>query len=177
MKLVLVFSLATLGGIAALALSAPAASAMDCAKAVTVTEKAICADPKAHQADDDMVLAFTKLKTGLKPAQQKVMVANQAEWITSRDLCSDDPDGQPEKNVKKISACVIGQTEARRKFLSGLPVEGPGAPDPLLPIIKEGADQSFFTSLAFVDAATPSGKAVQQQARCRFEKVPPCGKR
>lgn len=158
MKLVVSVALALVGGIAALAVTAPAASAIDCAKAKTGTEKAICADPKARQSDDDMVAAFAALKAKLKPAQQKVLVANQAEWITSRDLCSDDQDGQPENDQQKIGSCVVRQTEARRKFLSGLPIEGPGAPDPLRPVIKEGADQSFFTSLGFIDPSTPAEK-------------------
>ena len=158
MRLILSLSLAIAGGIAAIVFTAPAAVAIDCAKATTGTEKAICADPKTRQADDDMALAFTTLKATLKPAQQKVLVANQGEWIAGRDQCADDADGQEEKDVRKISACVIAQTEARRKFLSGLPVEGPGTPDPLIPVIKEGADQSFFTSLDFVEANTPAEK-------------------
>ena len=158
MKLAFSLALAGFGGFLALAATTPTALAIDCLKATSSTEKAICADPKAKAADDAMVAAFSTFKASLKPPQQKVLVANQADWIATRDLCSQDENGQEQTNQEKIAACVIRQSGDRQEFLLGQPLEGPGLNDPLVPVIREGTDKSFFTSFDFAAPATAGEK-------------------
>jgi len=169
MKLILSLGAATIGGLTAMLLTAPAALAIDCAKASSSVEKAICANPKAQQADDDMVAAFSNLKQSLKPADQKVLVANQASWIKSREDCTTDASGNAQAD-DKIAACVVAQTEARQKYLSGQPAEGPGTADAIVPVLRQGADGSFFTSVNFSDAATMAEKLVNNTLNGQMKK-------
>jgi len=64
------------------------ASGMDCTKAASVVEKAICADKPLHELDAQMGAAYRKLMKA-EPAQAEVKKA-QREWLKERDRCGQE---------------------------------------------------------------------------------------
>lgn len=64
------------------------ASAMDCTKAASVVEKAICADKPLHELDAQMGAAYRKLMKAA-PVQVEVKKA-QRQWLKERDQCVED---------------------------------------------------------------------------------------
>lgn len=109
--------------VAALAF-APAASAFDCAKASTDTEKAICADPGAKAADDAMGAAYAALLPTLQTDQQSMLKASQVAWLKLREQNC----GWQEKAEEK-AACLVEITDKRTAYFSGKPDSGPGYGD------------------------------------------------
>lgn len=64
------------------------ASGMDCTKAASVVEKAICADKPLYELDAQMGAAYRKLMKAT-PAQTEVKKA-QREWLKERDRCGEE---------------------------------------------------------------------------------------
>ncbi|WP_443579706.1 lysozyme inhibitor LprI family protein [Pseudomonas paraglycinae] len=64
------------------------ASGMDCTKAASVVEKAICADKPLHELDAQMGAAYRKLMKAA-PAQAEVKKA-QHQWLRERDRCGEE---------------------------------------------------------------------------------------
>ncbi|WP_339487458.1 lysozyme inhibitor LprI family protein [Pseudomonas sp. RL_5y_Pfl2_70] len=64
------------------------ASAMDCTKAASVVEKAICADKPLYELDAQMGAAYRKLIKAA-PGQAEVKKA-QRQWLKERDQCVED---------------------------------------------------------------------------------------
>jgi len=128
-------SLAVVLSLPAFALCAAApADALDCARASSASEKAICADPAALRADADLGKAYEALLAAAPHAQKAGVVAAEARWIKARDSeCA-------EEKGAALSACLKGATERRRAYLTGAPEAGPGAPGRLVPVfrIEEG---------------------------------------
>lgn len=115
-----------LAGAAGFAL-AGSASAFDCAKASTDTEKAICADPALKASDDAMGAAYETALARLEPEQQSALKANQKVWLTARDsYCSAD-EGR--------AVCLKDYTDKRTRFLGGAAESGPGLAVALTPFI------------------------------------------
>jgi len=103
---------------------APTASAFDCAKATSDTEKAICADPGVKAADDAMSAAYAALLPTLQKDQQAMLKASQRAWLKLREQNC----GWQEKAGEK-TACLLEITEKRIAYLSGTPSSGPGYGD------------------------------------------------
>ncbi len=157
--------------LAALLFVAPAARAVDCAKAQSATEKGICADPQALVSDNAMGAAFTALLAAEPKPQHKLLVDDQASWLEERDIdCGSGADGQPLAGAA-LSQCLIGETDARRRFLAGLPAEGPGAPAPIVPQLFEGADNSIVVALRFAAPQTPGEKRFNAEVDAALKKV------
>ena len=115
--------------LAALSAATPA-SALDCARASTASEKAICADPAALKADAELGKAYKSLLASAPQAERAAIVASEARWLNTRDGdCAD------EKGAA-LAACLRNATERRRAYLSGAPEAGPGAPGRLAPHIR-----------------------------------------
>jgi len=64
------------------------ASGMDCTKAVSVVEKAICAQKPLYELDAQMGAAYRKLMKAA-PAQTEVK-KTQRQWLKERDRCGED---------------------------------------------------------------------------------------
>ena len=146
--------------ISAVVLSLPAfafvaaapASALDCARASTASEKAICADPAALKADADLGRAYEALLVAAPHAQKAGVAAAEARWIEARDSqCA-------EEKGAALSSCLKRATERRRAFLSGAPEAGPGAPGRLIPVfrIEKGGAGKADIDLELLTFAAPA---------------------
>ena len=116
--------------IAVMALCVTPASALNCARASTASEKAICADPAALAADADLGKAYGALLASAPAAQRATIVAAQVRWIERRDGACEDKTGVA------LSGCLKASTERRRAFLAAAPEAGPGAPGRLAPTFR-----------------------------------------
>lgn len=158
LKIVLLSSAALAAAIAL----APAASAFDCAKASTDTEKAICADPAVKAADDAMTAAYQALVAKAQGDQPAMLKASQIAWLKLREANC----GWQEKAEEKTT-CLLEKTNERTDFFNAKPESGPGFGDSpaLVPYVfarkfgknKCSADVSVFR---FAGAAADAGEKV-----------------
>ena len=140
-------------------LSASAAQAIDCAKATTDLEHAICNSPELLKADDAMNAAYQAALKAVGPKMTKAMKAHAANWADTRyDNCAMDEAGDDAK-PEDILSCLIADTAHRTAFLSGMPVEGPGFGEPMLPQVMIGADDIYNEYLRFTAPKAPAAKA------------------
>lgn len=134
------------------------ALALDCQRAATASEKAICADPAALAADGDLGKVFAALHASLDPKAKAQLGAAEVAWLGLRDSNCADEKGPA------LGACLAGETRARIAFLSGAPDAGPGATGRLAPVFRmqkggKGRTDVDVQLLKFVDAATPAERA------------------
>ncbi|MBV9459895.1 MAG: DUF1311 domain-containing protein, partial [Bradyrhizobium sp.] len=61
------------------------ALAIDCGRAASETEKAICANAEARAADQKLGEAFNRLRNLLPDDQRNDLRVSQIEWIRQRD--------------------------------------------------------------------------------------------
>jgi uncharacterized protein YecT (DUF1311 family) len=146
-------------GLALVLLSASASSAIDCNKAKTDLDKAICASPDLKAADDAMSKAYVAAAKLVGTKMAKVLKADQVNWIDQRmSWCIVNGDGN-DASPEETSACLLRNTETRRKFLAGEPLQGPGAPDEkLVPQVLTGADGMFNEYMLFADPKSAGAK-------------------
>jgi uncharacterized protein YecT (DUF1311 family) len=103
------------------------AAAMNCQAAATRQEKAICADPAAQAADEQMAAAFAALRSAMPDADRAAFVADQRQWITARDdRCTYADTSGHRLEGRALSACLKKESDRRRLFLSGMSMDGPG---------------------------------------------------
>ncbi|CAB3915315.1 lysozyme inhibitor LprI family protein [Achromobacter deleyi] len=89
------------------AFAAPAAAAgMDCGRARTPAEIAICADPGLYALDAELGTTYGKLRAA-QPQQADALRQTQRGWLKQRDLCRAD------------AACLRARYEARVADLQG----------------------------------------------------------
>jgi uncharacterized protein YecT (DUF1311 family) len=127
------------------------AAAINCNAASTRQEKAICADPAAKTADEQMAAAFTALRSSMTDPGRDALVTDQRQWIRTRDdncTYADSSGGQLAGPA--LPACLRKQSDRRRLFLSGAPAEGPGLPNPIRPFFRKGKDGRVISGLRFV---------------------------
>ena len=145
-------------GLGLVGLAASPALALDCQRATTPGEKAICADPTALAADADLGKTFEALRASLDAKGKGQLVAAQVAWLGIRDSNCADEKGPA------LGACLARETRARIAFLTGAPDAGPGAPGRLAPVFRmqkggKGRTDVDVQLLKFVDAATPAERA------------------
>jgi len=149
---------ALLAGFGLATLVASPALALDCQRASTASEKAICADPGALGADSDLGKAFAAQHAALDAKAKAQLSAAEVAWLALRDSnCADD-------KGPALGACLSRETRARIAFLSGAPDAGPGAPGRLAPVFRmqkggKGRTDVDVQLLKFIDAATPAERA------------------
>ncbi len=148
--------------LAAAVMLAPAASAFDCAKASTDTEKAICADPAAKAADDAMTAAYEALLSKMQGEQAAMLKASQRAWLKLREQNC----GWQETAAEK-AACLVEKTTQRADYLSAKPASGPGFGDSpaLVPHLSahdfgKGKCSSEVSLYRFAGAAGDGGEKV-----------------
>ena len=148
---------AVLVGFGLAALAASPALALDCQRAATPSEKAICADPAALAADADLGKAFEALRAGStrRPSAARRGRSRLARAAGRELRRSEGP---------ALSACLARETRARLAFLTGAPEAGPGAPGQIAPVFLmqkggKGRTDIDIQMLKFVVAATPAERA------------------
>jgi len=157
--------------LAALLFGASPSRAIDCTRAQSVIEKGICADPQAIAADTAMSAAYAALAATAPKPQRKLLQDDQASWIEQRDIdCGSGDDGKPLAGPA-LTQCLVGETDSRRRFLAGLPAAGPGAPDPIAPQLREGADNAMVVALRFLAPKTPGEKNFNAAVDAALKKV------
>jgi uncharacterized protein YecT (DUF1311 family) len=140
-------------------LSATAAQAIDCAKASTDLEHAICNSPDLLKADDALNAAYQSALKAVGPKMTKALKADAAGWAEYRyDNCAMDEAGDPSK-PEDILSCLISDTQTRTAFLSGMPAAGPGFGEPMSPQVMTGADDIINEYLRFAAPKAPAAKA------------------
>jgi uncharacterized protein YecT (DUF1311 family) len=151
-------------------IAARPAAAMNCQAASTRQEKAICADPAAKAADEQMAEAFAVLRSLTSGPDRDALVTDQRHWITTRnDMCGTDSRGGPLAGPS-LSACLGRESNQRRLFLSGMPSEGPGLPGSIRPFFHKGKrDDRVISGLRFAapqsDGERLFNRAVDGQLR------------
>ena len=88
---------------------AAAAQGVDCAKATSPVQKAICADPDLMALDKSMVAAYSAAITQATPAQKTDIEAQQRRWATARDACAKNTD---------LKGCVTTYYKNRNALLT-----------------------------------------------------------
>ena len=165
-------------GMLAVVLSLPAfalcavapALALDCARASTASETAICADRAALKADADLGTAYEALLSATPHAQKAAVFASEARWIAARDTECADQKGAA------LLACLTGATERRRAYLTGAAEAGPGATGRLRPVfrIEEGGAGKAdidIELLTFSEPANAGERAFNASAARFFEDI------
>jgi uncharacterized protein YecT (DUF1311 family) len=142
----------------ALCLPSAAARAFDCAKALSATEKAICADPAALRADAAMSEAYSALLARAPAPERGQIEAAQLRWLQRHD------DACAAFKPTELGACLTRESEARRAFLTGVPEAGPGTPGRIAPTFRfekgaHGRAALDIEMLKFVDPDTAAARA------------------
>jgi len=149
---------AILLGLGLALLSVTAAEAIDCAKAKTDIEKAVCASPDLKAADDAMSTAYVAAAKAVGAKMAKTLKADQVDWNTQRmSWCTVNDDGN-DATPEQLTACLVRNTDARRKFLAGEPTDGPGAGEAVIPQVLTGADAMFNEYVVFADPQAAGAK-------------------
>jgi uncharacterized protein YecT (DUF1311 family) len=133
------------------------ATALDCKKAKAPDEKALCADPQALAADDAMSKAYLALSSGFSEADRKALLHAQRAWLTERASACNGYAGAD------LGQCLKEQTDARSRYLLGMPEAGPGSGGKLVPVlIQRPQRKGFFEldigALHYAPATTPAEK-------------------
>lgn len=92
------------------------AASFDCAKAKSVEEKAICADPKLSKLDEQMDAAYRVTLKTLSPQGQIAVRDGQRQWIKyGRAVCA-----KQRAELPKSSACLVDVYGARLEDLKNV---------------------------------------------------------
>lgn len=139
--------------LAALALAAATpslAAGIDCGKAQSPVEKAICAEPKLKAADDAMSAAYERLRGEADVGGKEALQVSQRRWISQREGCA-DPD------AADITPCIAESTAKRTAVLTARPESGPGDAADLKPwfVQKEGKTGGWDIGFDLVRFAKP----------------------
>jgi uncharacterized protein YecT (DUF1311 family) len=138
-----------------LLLTAAPAHALDCSKAATPIEKAICASPDLLKQDSDLSKAYGVARTAVAGDQRKSLALAQKRWIETREnIC-----GNLEGNG--LSKCVADETRKRLSLLTAAPESGPGYPGKMVPVFlqQSGGGAVYDLDYALLQFVKPATKA------------------
>jgi uncharacterized protein len=149
------------------------ASAFDCAKASTDTEKAICGNAALKALDDALIVAYDKVRASLPERERGGLVTSQRNFISKREYCG---------GGEGALTCIIDNTTSRISFLTGA-IDGgalmlPEAPQ-LAPYFvqqmgdaKQGLHTVDHSVILFVKPASKGEDAYNLAARERADDAP-----
>ncbi|MGO9134664.1 MAG: lysozyme inhibitor LprI family protein [Methylovirgula sp.] len=142
------------------------AAALDCSKAKTPQDKALCADPKAAAADAAMSKAYVALAARSSEADKKALILSQRLWLRDRANACADAQGE------KMAQCLIDQSLAREHFLEGLPEAGPGTGGKLTPVfIQQAGRKGYYEIDVAVLKYTPPTNAAEKLFNAEIDKA------
>ena len=123
----MLYRLAPIGLLAAALLLSGVAHAqgIDCGRARSATEKAICASPALLSLDHQVAVAYGDA-LARKPDQREAMRADLLRWLRQRDATCNVPAGAMER-------CLSGQLTARLAALTPTPAASPAVATPAAP--------------------------------------------
>lgn len=127
------------------------ALALECGKAATKVEKAICADANLLEADAEMAKAYASVREVSTAAERKMLALSQRRWIERREnFCAYGEEAE-------LASCISGETNGRRLLLQGAPESGPGAASPLVPVflLQVGTSKIYDVDYALLRFADP----------------------
>lgn len=131
---------------------APAtAQALDCGKAATIIEKAICADAKVKAVDDAMSKAYARLWKQYDKAERKALAALQLKWLKKREESCE------KKNGEALARCVAQETQSRLDYFTGKPLSGPGTGTRMIPHLghQDSSDTTAYIEVELLRFAQP----------------------
>ncbi len=132
------------------------ALALDCAKAFTPVEKAICASPDLLQQDGDLSKAYGAARGAVAGDQRKSLALSQKRWIETREgICGSLEAGE-------LAKCAGDETRKRLSQLNARPESGPGYPGKMIPVFlqQQGSGGAVYDlDYALLQFAKPSTKA------------------
>ena len=145
------------------------ARAIDCSKAVTNVDKAICSNDALLAADRSMAGAYTALLSGLNETDRPALKRSQLEWLKRRGWC--------DNSDKPISECVLRETIDRMRILRGEPLSGPGTSRKIVPmfISQLGGEAQYDLDvivLRFAEAESVGARAYNAQVDKLLDMVP-----
>ena len=148
-------------GVGLALLSVSAAEAIDCTKAATPIDTAICNSPEALKADAAMGEAYAAALKLLGPKDAKALKTDQGNWLDLRSDCLTTYDGEnaADATPEQLAQCLAGKANDRAAYLNGTPAEGPGTTDRLAPVAFFGVDVIFNHTLRFLKPSGPAEKA------------------
>lgn len=147
------------------------AMALDCAKARTPIENAICADPAAAATDDAMTKAYDSLDERLSGPDKIALLTSQRRWLKRRDdICSG-------RDASGVGWCLADAAEKRDAFLSGEPDSGPGAAQVLTPVLIQhiGGPNQYdldINAVKFADPQLPGEKIFNTKIDALLKQAP-----
>lgn len=124
----------------------------DCAKAKSVVEKTICADPDLAAADRKMADTFRKILAGAgSDARQEILVA-QNVWLKQISDCAPPDDGPQPNDDPDVAACLADQYEKYDKDIAqrlALRAQGMFHPSkfPFLPHVVQSMNRPLCNAL------------------------------
>ena len=137
------------------ALAPGQAQAMDCSKARTAVEKAICASSDLRAKDDEMSALYGEIKAASTEAEQKMLAAAQKKWIAERE----DSCGQSEG--EDLATCVSDSIDERITLFKVAPQSGPGSGRKMIPtfLVRDGDSKHYAVNVELARFAGPKSPA------------------
>jgi uncharacterized protein YecT (DUF1311 family) len=130
--------------IAAFLMPPDRAFAIDCSRAISLQDKAICNDEGARQADQRLNAAFRHFRDSRPTEEWSRINRWEMNWLRRRsNACS-------ESCEPKFSTCIARQLDYRARYLLGQPVSGPemsSAIEPVFIFESDGSDRVIDASL------------------------------
>lgn len=121
--------------------AATPALAVECGKAKTAQDRALCANPPALAADAAMTKAYQARLAQLSAPAKNQLVLSQRAWLKSRTYeC-------PDAAEKKLAQCLAKNSRERQFFLEGRPETGPGSGGMLVPISVETVGRKGYYAI------------------------------
>jgi uncharacterized protein YecT (DUF1311 family) len=133
--------------------------AIDCNRAKSDVEHAICGDAQAGIADRELGASYDRLRASLSGDERAGLRSSQVAWIGSRDAtCKAKLADAP------LSKCLAEQSEMRRRFLDGEAETGDAGdiryrPTFIFRPAKKGVAGLSVEALRFVGSGTWQAKA------------------
>lgn len=150
------------------ALSAQAAS-FDCQKAVTETERAICADHALGSQDQAIADSYQQLMTTLPESERRSLRAEQRSWLQQRPVCTGD--------TVSLTTCLEQQMSQReselntrlhqaQNTLDTIIADIPANPAQSAARLRQYGDNGLAAAwLVYLQQFSPASGVSQQEAR------------
>lgn len=147
------------------------ASAFDCAKATTETEKLICSDNELKAIDDKLGEHWSTMKGDFSKQAWQAMLTSQRAWLKQRDArCAN---GSDEERI----GCLKAETQNRIDTFAVAHRSGPGPSGEIVPlgILSDGGPRGYkveFQGLQFFKPVLPGELALNAIVHKLMDEAP-----